>query len=41
MALTTRIAVAVIPPVTSRYQHVLEETARAAAEQVGTALWGK
>lgn len=27
--------------VTSRYQHVLEETAKAAAEQVGTALWGE
>ncbi|HVA09331.1 MAG TPA: site-specific integrase [Acidimicrobiales bacterium] len=27
--------------VTSRYQHVLEETAKAAAEQVGAALWGE
>jgi integrase len=25
---------------TSRYQHVVEETARAAAQQIGTALWG-
>ena len=27
--------------VTARYQHVLEETAKAAAEQVGAALWGE
>jgi integrase len=26
--------------VTSRYQHVVEETAKAAAQQVGEALWG-
>jgi site-specific recombinase XerD len=26
--------------VTARYQHVVEEAAKAAAQQVGLALWG-